>query len=61
MALMLGRKPGEKIIVLDDQGREIEIKVVKAEASAKSALKLRITAPPEFRIVRGEIYEGNNS
>ena len=61
MALILGRKPGEKVIIQDDQGREIEIKVVKAEGSVKSSLKLRITAPPEFNIVRGEIYDGNNS
>jgi carbon storage regulator CsrA len=61
MALLLGRKPGENVIIQDDQGREIEVKVVKAEGSVKSALKLRITAPPEFNIVRGEIYEGNNS
>ena len=61
MALMSGRKPGEKVIIQDDQGREIEIKVVKTEGSVKNSLKLRITAPPEFNIVRGEINEGNNS
>jgi sRNA-binding carbon storage regulator CsrA len=57
MALMLGRNPGEKVIIQDDQEREIEIKVIKAD----SGLKLRITAPPEFNIVRGEIYDDNNS
>lgn len=61
MALMLGRKPGEKVIIQDDQGKEIEVQVVKADGSLNNGLKLRITAPPEFNIVRGEIYDGNNS
>lgn len=60
MALMLGRRPGETIVIQDDQGREIEIKVVKAGSSIDSGLKLRIDAPSEFNIVRGEIH-GNSS
>jgi len=61
VALMLGRKPGEKVFILDEQGREIEIEVVRAGGNVNNFLRLRITAPQDFKIVRGEIYEGNNS
>ncbi len=57
MALVLGREPGEKVIIIDDHNKEIEVEVIKTGGS----LRLKITAPPEFQIVRGEIYEGNNS
>ncbi len=61
MALTLGRKPGEKIYIIDSQGREIEIEVVKREEKLSNFTQLRINAPQEFKIVRGEIYDGNNS
>ncbi|MBR2246288.1 carbon storage regulator [Oceanobacillus profundus] len=61
MALVLGRKVGEKVVIQDDQGREVEIKVIKGEGGLKHSLKLRISAPQEFNIIRGEIYDGNNS
>lgn len=61
MALTLGRKPGEKIYIIDAQGREIEIEVVKRDEKLSNFTQLRISAPQEFKIVRGEIYNGNNS
>jgi len=61
MALTLGRKPGEKVFIMDEHDRKIEIEVMKADGNLNSALKLKITAPQEFKIVRGEIYNGNNS
>ncbi|SFB08642.1 carbon storage regulator, CsrA [Lentibacillus halodurans] len=61
MALTLGRKSGEKVFIEDEHGRNIEVEVIRAERNVKHALKLRITAPQEFNIVRGEIYNGNNS
>jgi len=51
VTLTLGRKPGEKLYIMDEYNREIEIEVVKEE----SGLKLRIDAHEEFKIVRGEI------
>lgn len=61
MALTLGRRPGDKIFIIDEKGRKIEIEVVKAEAKLSSFLQLRINAPQEFNIVRGEVYRDNNS
>ncbi|OZU88225.1 carbon storage regulator [Virgibacillus indicus] len=61
MALTLGRKPGEKIYIVDSQGREIEIEVVKREEKLSNFTQLRISAPSEYQIIRGEIYEGSNS
>lgn len=61
MALTLGRKPGEKIYIIDAQGREIEIEVVKREEKLSNFTQLRISAPQEFQIVRGEIHNGSNS
>ena len=48
--LVLGRKPGEYIVINDN----IFVKVIKDE---KSGLRLAIEAPKNVRIVRGEIYE----
>lgn len=61
MALTLGRRPGEKIYIIDSQGREIEIEVVKREEKLSNFTQLRIDAPQDYKIVRGEIYDGNNS
>lgn len=48
--LVLGRKPGEYVMI----GDQIMIKVVKSE---DGALRLAIEAPKEMRILRGEVYE----
>ncbi|WP_010648149.1 carbon storage regulator [Oceanobacillus massiliensis] len=61
MALTLGRKPGEKVYLIDEQGRKIEIEVVKREEKLSNYTQLRISAPREFQIVRGEIYNGSDS
>jgi len=61
MALTLGRKAGEKIYIIDAQGREIEVEVVRRDEKLSNFTQLRISAPKEFNIVRGEIYNGNNS
>ncbi len=48
--LVLGRKPGEYVMI----GDNIKVKVVKSE---EGDLRLAIDAPREINIVRGEIYE----
>ncbi len=52
--LVLGRKPGE-YVVIDDK---IIVKVVKSEAGD---LRLAIDAPKDISIVRGEVYERNKN
>ena len=47
--LVLGRKPGEYIMI----GDNIMVKVLKTE----DGLRLAIDAPKEISIIRGEIYE----
>ena len=59
MALILGRKPGEKIYIQDQHGNEMQIEIVKAKNG--NNLRLAIDAPPEFNIVRGELRDGNSS
>ncbi|MDW7675273.1 MAG: carbon storage regulator [Bacillota bacterium] len=51
--LVLGRKPGE-YIVIDDQ---IIVKVIK---SNNGDLRLAINAPEEVKIIRGELYEAES-
>jgi carbon storage regulator len=48
--LVVGRKPGEYVMIDDT----IMIKVVKSD---EGALRLAIEAPKEMRILRGEVYE----
>lgn len=48
--LVLGRKPGEHIMI----GDEIMVKVIR---SSEGDLRLAIDAPREMNIVRGEVYE----
>jgi len=48
--LVLGRKPGEYVMI----GQDIMVKVVK---SNDGDLRLAIHAPRNVLIVRGEIYE----
>lgn len=48
--LVIGRKPGEYVVIGDD----IKVKVVKSE---EGDLRLAIDAPKHVRIVRGELYE----
>ena len=52
--LVIGRKPGEYVII----NNNIMVKVVKSE---DGDLRLAIDAPRDIRIVRGEIYEKENS
>lgn len=51
--LVLGRKPGEYVII----GDNIMVKVIKSD---EGDLRLAIDAPKDISIVRGEIYERNN-
>ncbi|CDQ42120.1 carbon storage regulator [Virgibacillus salexigens] len=55
MALTLGRKPGEKVILRDSQGSEIVIEVVEKDKQLRNFTQLRINAPKEFSIIRGEL------
>lgn len=48
--LVLGRKPGEYIMI----GDRVKVEVVK---SKEGDLRLAIDAPKDVPIVRGEIYE----
>lgn len=48
--LVLGRKPGDYIVIRDD----IVVKVVKSD---DGHLRLAIDAPKDVSIVRGELYE----
>lgn len=50
--LVLGRSPGEYVMIGDD----IMVKVVKSD---KGDLRLAIDAPEQVRISRGEVYEKN--
>lgn len=52
--LVLGRKPGEYVMIGDD----IMVKVVRSD---KGDLRLAIKAPDSVKIVRGEVYEQNNA
>jgi len=49
--LVLGRKPGEYVMI----GDNIMVKVVR---SADGDLRLAIDAPREVNIMRGELYAG---
>lgn len=48
--LVIGRKPGEYVMI----GEDIKIKIVKAE---NGALRLASDAPREMPITRGEVWE----
>ena len=52
MMLVLGRKPGEYIMI----GKDIMVKVVKSD---DGDLRLAIDAPKYINITRGELYESN--
>lgn len=51
--LVLGRKPGERIVINDN----IEVYIINGE---DGQLKLGINAPREVSIVRGEILDRQN-
>lgn len=51
--LVLGRKPGEYVVIGDD----IMVKVVKSDSGD---LRLAIDAPKSTPIIRGELYEEQN-
>ena len=48
--LVLGRKPGEYVMI----GQDVMVKVIKSE---DGDLRLAIDAPRSVNIVRGELYE----
>lgn len=48
--LVLGRKPGEYVMI----GENIRVGVVKTD---KGALRLAIDAPSDIKIERGEVFE----
>lgn len=48
--LVLGRKPGEYVVI----GDNIKIKIVKSE---NGDLRLAIDAPKDVKITRGEVWE----
>ena len=51
--LVLGRKPGEYVMI----GDNIKVKVVRGE---NGDLRLAIDAPRDVTITRGEVYEKQN-
>ncbi|WP_430790859.1 carbon storage regulator [Virgibacillus flavescens] len=64
MALTLGRKPGEKLYIIDPNGSEIEIEVVKGDRNKpEDYMRLRVTAPQDYKVLRGELHDDfvNNS
>lgn len=48
--LVLGRKPGEYIVI----GDSIKVKVVKSD---NGDLRLAVDAPKDVKITRGEVWE----
>ena len=52
--LVMGRKPGEYVMI----GDNIKVKVVRSE---DGDLRLAIDAPKNIRIMRGELYEKANN
>lgn len=48
--LVLGRKPGEYIVI----GNNIKVKVVK---SNNGDLRLAVDAPKDVKVTRGEVWE----
>ena len=53
MMLVLGRKPGEYVMI----GNDIMVKVVKSDYGD---LRLAIDAPKDTPIIRGELFEEQN-
>ena len=51
--LVLGRKPGEYVMI----GQDIMVKVIKSD---DGDLRLAINAPKSINIIRGELYENQN-
>lgn len=48
--LVLGRKPGEYVMI----GEDIKLKVIRSD---DGALRLAIEAPKDLNIMRGELFE----
>jgi sRNA-binding carbon storage regulator CsrA len=62
VALTLGRKPGQTIVLQDSQGREVHIEVMEADnMNYHDYMRFRITAPEDIKIIRGELISGNDS
>lgn len=53
MGLVLGRKPGQEVILIGPNNEKIVIGVVKTE---DDMLRLNIDAPKDFQILRSELY-----
>jgi carbon storage regulator len=53
MGLVIGRKPGEHVVLIGPDNSEILIGVVKTE---DGMLRLNIDAPKDYQILRGELY-----
>ena len=54
--LTLKRKEGESIVIYNN---DVEITIKLTDLTGKSA-KVNIEAPPEYKIHRQEMLEGNN-
>ena len=64
MALTLGRQAGEKLHIINPNGEEIEIEVVKGDRNKpEDYIRLRVNAPKHYKVLRGELYtdSDNNS
>jgi carbon storage regulator len=53
MGLVLGRKPGEGIVIIGPNKEEIFVEVVRSE---EGSLRLNIDAPRDYNILRSEIF-----
>lgn len=51
--LVLGRKPGEYVMI----GKDVMVKVIRSE---EGDLRLAIDAPKHVNIVRGEVFENKD-
>lgn len=56
MGLVVGRKPGEKLVIVDPTGQEVTVEVVLTDGGS---LRLKIDAPKSFKLIRGELYHGH--
>lgn len=56
MALVLGREVGDSIIIIDSNGEKIVIEVVPSQTGL---MRLKIDAPKNISIVRGELYSSH--
>ena len=55
MGLVIGRKPGEGLVIIAPTGEQIFVEVVKGE---NGLLRLNIEAPQEYKLLRSELVNG---